>query len=71
VQIQLLEKSLNLIPIIDSNSQLIQHLDRFFSICQKTNKNDIVKVKTIRDKCCLLENNEEIFISIYSDVIKN
>ena len=68
---QRLEKASNLVPTIGQNQQLIENLDRFFLICLKTNLHDIIKVNSIADKCCLIENNEEIFISIYSDLIKN
>ena len=67
--VEQLKKLKNLVPTEEED--LIAQLDRFFAITYKTNNFEIISITDIRGKCCIIENNNEIFISIYSSFFKN
>ena len=66
-----LEKSSNLVESVPENAVLIEMLDKFFLICKKTDNYKILPVEKITEKCVLVENNNEFFISVYFDEIKS
>ena len=53
------------------NENLIGILDRFFLICQRSKHYDLIPVEHIREKCVLIENDSECFISVYFEEYKS
>ena len=70
----ILEVLLKCAEVVDNgpeNPNLISILDRFFLICQKSKSYELIPVENIREKCVLIDNENECFISVYSDEIKS
>ena len=69
--LEVLEKSAELIDNATENANLIAILDRFFLICHKSKKYELIPIENIREKCVLIDNDSECFISVYFEEFKS